>query len=239
MVRPGYSRLAKVEEKKNIRKAVLYIILSILSLFLLITFGLPALAKMAVFLSSLRGSTQPIEKEDTTPPAPANFDIIPEYTNRQVLEIKGFAEPGATVKVFANSRTDEVVVNSEGYFLYDFSLNQGENTISSKVVDQAGNESQNSGEQVIIYDNKPPDLTITTPEDGRSFYGSVQRQITVEGTTSEADQLMINGRFVTLDQNGSFVYSVTLQEGENNFEVIAKDKAGNETIERITVQFWR
>lgn len=239
MARLPYSRLAKVEEKKNIKKAFFYIILSILSLFLLITFGLPALAKMAAFLSSLRGSTQPIEKEDTTPPAPANFDIIPEYTNRQTIEIKGFAEPGSTVKIFANSRTDEVVVNSEGYFLYDFALNKGDNTISSKVVDQAGNESQNSGEMSIIYDNTPPELSISTPEDGRSFYGSIQRQITVEGTTSEANQLTINGRIVTFEQNGSFVYSVTLQEGENNFEIIAIDKAGNETIERITVQFWR
>jgi len=238
MQRP-YSRLARVEEKRNIRKAVLYVILSIVSLVLLVIFGIPALVKMAAFLTGLNQSGTPVEINDTTPPAPARFDTVPEYTNRQVLEVKGFAEPGATIRIFANNRTDEVIVNNEGYFLYDFSLNKGENTISAVVVDQAGNESQNSGETKIIQDDEAPTIEITTPEDGRNFYGSNQRQITIEGNVSGADDLMINGRFVTIEDSGNFIYSVTLQEGENNFEIVAKDLAGNETIARLTVTFWK
>ena len=102
-MRRPYSRLAKTEKKKNIRKAILYIILTIVSLVLLIVFGIPSLAKMAAFLSDLRGSSQPIEKEDTTSPPPPRFEAPPKYTNREIVKIKGFGEPGSTIKIFANN----------------------------------------------------------------------------------------------------------------------------------------
>jgi len=238
-MRRSYSRLAKTEERKNIRKAILYITLTIFSLALLIVLGIPSLAKMAAFLSDLRGSSQPIEREDTTPPPPPRFETPSRYTNREIAKIKGFGEPGSTIKIFANNQTEEVIVNSEGYFLYDFKLHNGENTISAVDVDKSGNESPNSGSITIFYDNKPPEIEITTPEDGKSFYGTKQRQITIEGTTKDVKTLTINGRVITIRNDNSFIYSVSLSEGENNFDITAKDEAGNEVTKRITVHFWR
>jgi len=238
-MRRSYSRLARTEEKKNIRKAVLYVILTISLIVLLVVLGIPSLAKMAAFLSDLRGSSQPIEKEDTTSPPPPRFETPSKYTNREIIKIKGFGEPGSTIKIFANNQTEEVVVNNEGYFIYDFKLHDGENNISAVDVDESGNESSNSGSTTIFYDNEPPEIDITTPEDGKSFYGTKQRQITIEGTTKDTETLTINGRIITIRSDNSFIYSVSLTEGENNFDITAKDKAENEVTKRITVHFWR
>lgn len=55
----------------------------------------------------------------------------------------------------------------------------------------------------------------------------------------DAEVLRINGRIVIIENDGSFTYAVTLEDGDNNFEIVAEDKAGNKTTERLTVQFWR
>jgi len=71
-----YSRLASVEERKNIKKAYWYVILSILALVFLIFFGLPTLVKFAGFIGDVAKSDKPVEINDTTPPAPPQFDQV-------------------------------------------------------------------------------------------------------------------------------------------------------------------
>ena len=234
-----YSRRAIVQERKNIRKAALYILLTILAIIIFIFFGIPLIAKTASFIGELRKSNGPIEKTDTTPPASPTIQSPPEYTNQPKIEIKGSTEPGISIIVNANSKKEEIISTKEGLFTYTFELNEGENKISFIAKDNAGNESQESKVYTIIYDNKPPKITIDSPKDGESFYGSKQRQIVIQGKVEDADTLKINDRIVIIENDGSFTYAVTLQEGDNNFEIVASDKAGNTTTERLTVQFWR
>jgi hypothetical protein len=234
-----YSRRVVTQERKNIKRASLYIILSIAALFAFIFLGIPLIAKTASFVSELRKSSKPIEKEDTTPPASPTIQTPPEYTNQQKIEIKGSTEPGISIIVNANSQKEEIVSTKEGLFTYTFELKKGENKISFIAKDNAGNQSAQSKVYTIIYDNDPPEITLTSPQDGQSFYGSKQRQITIEGKVEDAEVLRINGRIVIIENDGSFTYAVTLEDGDNNFEIVAEDKAGNKTTERLTVQFWR
>ena len=166
-----YSRLSRVEEQKNIRSAIKYIILSIAALLAFFFFGLPAIVKFAAFLSDIRQSGEPVMREDTIPPVLPRFDPFPEATNKLKVEISGTTEPGATVVLYLNNTEEEILANNEGIFTYSYLLKKGVNTISAIAKDSSGNESQESQVYKVTYDNEPPEIEITSPEDGGEYYG--------------------------------------------------------------------
>lgn len=237
MARKRYSRLASVEERKNIRRAFTYGLLTLGVVLLFIFLGLPILAKFAGFLTDLRKSSLPIEQQDTTPPAPPRIETLKEATNELKVEIKGTTEPGATVILSLNGKNQEVLANREGDFSFTFSLRKGENTVSAKAKDEAGNESQETDVIKITFDDDKPALSINSPEDGSEFFGSRERQVVIEGETENNATLNINDRLVVVDEDGTFAFATTLSEGENVFNIKTTDKAGNTTEETLTLRF--
>lgn len=235
-MRRFYSRLGSLEEKKNNRKAFLYILLSLASILILFFFGLPSIVKMAAFLSELRKSDTVVEKNDTTPPAPPRLDEIPEATNKKTLDIAGMTEEGATIIIYFNSTEETVVADKDGRFKLNVTLAAGENKISALAKDAAGNQSQKTTQLSIIFDDEEPKLEITAPE-GREFYGSKQRQVVIKGTTDQGAVITINDRFVFVEDGGSFTYATTLTDGDNNFNIKASDKAGNITETSLTLKY--
>lgn len=236
-MRKRYSRLARTEERQSIRRAIFFTFLTIVSIFAFIFLGLPVLARFAGFLTDLKKSGLPIERNDTTPPAPPRLESLPEYTNEFSVEIKGTTEAGATLTLFLNGDEEEVVVNKDGDFNFTFKLDKGENTVSVKARDAAGNESQETDTYKIIFDNEPPELEITSPEDGKEFYGSKERQVSINGKTEESASVIVNDRIVAVDASGNFTFVTTLSEGENGFTIKTEDKAGNSTEASLTLRF--
>jgi hypothetical protein len=236
MARPR-SRLARTEEKSNKKKAYLYIFLTIISLILLLFLGIPSIVKMASFLTELRSSGEPIGVEDTTPPAPPQMDELPEATNKSAMTISGTAESGATVVIYLNGEALETIADNSGEFSYTSGINKGENVVYALVRDSAGNESQTTQEYFIVFDNEAPDLDISSPEDGAEFFGSKQRQVSIEGATEENVKVTINERFVVVESDGTFTFTTTLNEGENGFSIKAEDNAGNQEEKTITLRF--
>ena len=232
-----YSRRASTEERKNVRSAVLFVVATFALIFVLFFFGHPLLAKFAGFLTDLRKSSLPVETTDTTPPPPPKFSDLPESTNQRSVDIKGSTEPGAEVILTLNGNKDELVANADGTFTYTFLLQGGSNTIYATAKDGSGNVSQESETIRVKYDNSPPELTITKPDDGSSFYGSRQRQLVIEGKTEEDAHININGRLVVVNSDGSFTYATSLSTGENSFTVKAQDPAGNLTEISFKVTF--
>lgn len=232
-----YSRRIRIEEKKNIRKAVFFIFLTILLLALFFVFGIPSIAKFAAFLTEIRGTNTQIEVSDTTPPTPPRFDSLPGFTKDDKVEISGQTEAGAIVKLELNNKEDEVIANSDGHFNYTFTLHDGENTLQAKSVDQAGNESADSDKFTVILDKSAPELTISKPQDGSQFFGANERQIVIEGITEEDAIVNINNRMVVVENDGSFSLFTTLSEGENSFNIKSRDQAGNEIEKTLKVTF--
>lgn len=232
-----YSRKSKTEEKKNIRKAVFFGLLTLISSLAFFFLGLPTVIKFASFLTELKTSTTPMESSDNTPPPPPNLESLPAFTNELSIEIKGSTEPGITVILFLNNKQEEQLTNSGGEFSYKFVLNDGKNTISALTKDNAGNESRKSEIQEIIFDNESPNLTVTKPENGSSFYTGKERQVVIEGITEEYCSVNINSRQVVVESDGSFVFTTTLSEGENIFDIKARDEAGNTSEQSISVNF--
>jgi hypothetical protein len=231
-----YSRFAS-EEGKNLRMAIVFILLTIATLVLLVFVGIPVLGKVTAFVSDLRGGGKAITKSDTTPPAPPKFNTFPDFTSQPSLTLTGNTEPGATVKLTFGSTETETLAGKDGGFSFNLTLTNGENTFSAVAEDAAGNESKKTQDYKITFDNKPPALAINSPTDGSSFFGSSQRQITIQGATDSNCQVVINDRLITVDDNGNFQYTTTLSDGANQFTVKSTDQAGNTTEKGITLNF--
>jgi hypothetical protein len=236
-MRRSYSRRRQIKQKRSTRSAVFYVILTIGAILLVFIYGLPMVAKFAAFLTDLHSSSTPVEVTDTTPPPPPRFDTLPSYTNEDGLNIEGTTEEGANVTISFNGQDEDVLANSEGRFSYTTSLRSGNNTLSAYATDSSGNKSVETEKYSIVYDNQPPDLEVNKPQDGAQFYGSKQRQITIEGTTEEDAKIIVNNRQVIVDSDGRFVFTTSLEEGENNFKITSEDQAGNKTETSINVNF--
>jgi len=232
-----YSRLAVTEERKNIKRAYLYIFLSIIALIFLVFLGIPTLVKFAGFVGDIAKSDKPVDINDITPPAPPQFDQILEYTNKDSIEITGKSENSATIKIRANNEVSEIVANNEGSFSFIFNLKEGENSIDAKAVDLSGNESTQTLTYKVHFDNTSPKIEIESPNDGASFYGNGQKQLSIKGTVDEVADITINNRLVVQQDDNSFSFATTLSEGENKFEVKAIDLSGNETTSSFIVNF--
>lgn len=237
MVNRKYSRLALIEDSKNRKRAVKFTLLTIVLITALIIFGIPAIAKFAGFLGDFKKSSTPAEKNDTTPPAPPFIDSVPESTNSAFIRISGNTESGATVYLTFNDTSQEQVANSSGEFSFDLDLTKGSNLLYAKVKDQAGNEGQASKTYTVTYDTEPPKLEIESPQDGQSFFGSRQRQLIIKGQTESRAKVIINERLVVVDENGSFLFTTTLSEGSNPFNIKTEDEAGNSTEKTLGITF--
>jgi len=238
MRRRPYSRLARTEEKRNIKKAVYFILASLGFLVLLIFVGIPAIAKVTAFVADLKKSSAPIEKVDTTPPAPPRIESLPEFTDNKNLEIKGTAEAGSSVILSLNNKQQEVVANSDGQYIFQANLQLGVNNIFTTAKDTSGNESNSSETVEVIYDNIPPEISVDSPEYGSKFYTNKNSQVEIKGQTEENSTVTVNDRLAKVNDDGTFVLNYQLSEGENNLTIKATDQAGNTSESSITLFYY-
>jgi hypothetical protein len=219
------------------RRAFVFAVLTFAAILGVLFFGLPSVAKFASFLTELRKSSLPVDKSDTTPPAPPRIDRLPEATKDAEIIINGATEEGATVILTLNGKDEEIIADAEGKFSFSFPLKKGENEIIAKVKDLAGNESQPTSAVTIVFDNETPKLDISYPSEGAQFYGEKDRQLVIKGTTETGVNLTINDRLVKVEEDGSFTFATSLGEGANSFNFKSTDKAGNQTEKTISVNF--
>jgi len=232
-----YSRLNRKEGQRYARQTFIFSILTILLIAALVFWGIPSLVKLAIFLGDLRSSAQPVVGEDTVPPAIPILQPTDEATNSATIRISGFAEDGTTI-VLSNNGSDanEVLVENNGEFLFDaVRLHEGENAITVRAVDKAGNTSRSSSPLTINYDNIPPTLTVESPVDKARFLGTAEKIVRITGKTESGSIVRVNGALAILSSEGTFASSYSLVSGENTLTIVASDRAGNETLVTRTV----
>ncbi|MDP3888790.1 MAG: Ig-like domain-containing protein [bacterium] len=234
-----YSRLARKEEKSNIKKAFFFSVLTIGLLVALFLLGIPFLVKAATFMADLKKSGNPVEQTDTLPPQPPQFNSLSEYSKDQTISISGFAEASSTVEIFLNgSPVGTVITGGDGVFNFSkINLSTDKNELYATATDQTNNKSQPSQKSIIVFDNTPPTLDISSPQDGSSITGERKRKIKITGQTKEASRVMINDRLVIIGAGGNFSSDFNLADGDNQIKVIATDQADNQTEKDIKVTF--
>jgi len=233
-----YSLLSRKEEKRNMRRATFFTLLTIACAIAIIVWGIPSLIKMAVFFGNIKSSSTPIEKTNNLPPSPPFLNALPEATNSAELNISGLAAEGLTIKIFlTGSEAQEIVTDKDGKFsTNELKLTLGNNEIYALAVDQEGNQSAPSEKISVWYENKPPELEVSQPAD-KTVISNEKGKVEIIGKANPEANVQINEHLVILDKDGNFKYSLNLSVGENNIKIIAKDKAGNQTEKSLMVSY--
>ncbi|MGA1876050.1 MAG: Ig-like domain-containing protein, partial [bacterium] len=150
-------------------------------------------------------------------------------TNQPSLTVTGTTNQNG-LQVMVNGHTATVEGNS--FSVSGLTLVEGENTITITAKNVLGLEDIKTASMFL--DSIPPNLTITSPEEGSTIPYS---QVSVSGEISD-DNLMshflINNAPAHFHEN-RFSQMVNLSEGVNTITVSAKDEFNNETIRSITV----
>ncbi len=233
------SRLERMEGKRNRRSAFLLLILTIALVAFMLRLGPSLIPKFTDFLRDLIGQNIETQGEDVVPPSPPIFDELPEFTKEPRLVVIGSAEEGSLVSVKVNDAKKEVVANASGRFSSTFDLKEGENVVVAMATDRNHNKSGESESVRITYDTKPPELVVEKPINGESFFGTLGKQKTIEGHTEKNATVTVNDRVVVVARDGRLNYPISLNEGENVLKIIARDLAGNETLQEIKVNYTR
>jgi hypothetical protein len=231
------SRLQRIEEKRNIRKASLLVFITVLLIIAAAIVGIPLLTRMALFFSSFNAQTGN-DKLDNIPPAAPQLVLPYEATNSATISIEGYAEAGSTVYLTQNVETDEITVTEDdGTFIFeDLALKSGENVFSAVAMDKAGNKSLTSAQKQIIYSHKSPKLVIDTPTDRQVVTGESNR-MEIKGSTDSGNRVSVNERNIIVGSSGAFTGLYYLANGENVLVFISQDLAGNQTRKEMTVTY--
>lgn len=234
----SYSRLQRLEERRNFRKAVLFMLGTIILIALTVTTGFNLLTRVFMFMGNINSSNKPVAKTDFIPPSPPVFLSSFDATNSATVTIRGAAEPGATVYLTQNTNpAGDVVTSDDGFFVFgEIHLREAQNIFSAVAIDGSGNKSQVSNQLSISYSSKAPTLKILTPADKHAITGS-NPGIQIQGITDPDVRLIINDRVVIVGTDGTFNYKIVLNPGDNQISVNAVNEAGNFVQKQLTVTY--
>jgi len=231
------SRLNRVRRKRETRRAVVYIVLAILIILAMITWGVPTMARLAGLLITQDTGITGIEELSPTPPV---LSDVPEATSSARVTVGGFAQPGVeVVLVMDGSEYDRVLTDDAGVFEFDeVEIAEGENKVQAYSVSMRGKESDSSKSYSIRVDRTAPELTLSSPEDGEVYRGQSQRIASFQGLVDEDGvHVYVGERVAIVSTDNSFELSYQLQEGDQEVTVRAVDKAGNESTKSVKLRW--
>ncbi|MDM8539650.1 FecR domain-containing protein [Desulfococcaceae bacterium HSG9] len=147
--------------------------------------------------------------------------------NKSSVALKGRIRPRTQVKI-----NGQPVILTET-FSHVVKLAEGEHTLTFKASAPPDQKSDTTNTQIetvkVKVDLTPPALIL---EKLPSY--SNKTNVTLAGHVSEDSGVTVNAQPVSLTDR-HFKTSIALEEGENLFEIIAQDTAGNQTIKRLTL----
>jgi hypothetical protein len=221
--------------KRNLQKKL---ILRIMAVAIIATASVGSLLLFGPTIGSLFGMIsvnrrQEIRRPEANTPPPVFIDV-PTATNKTKINIQGVSAPKKTVELYVNGpKKATVLTDMAGEFLFvDVELIKGKNTIFAKVDDSKSDTIK------IDYDNEPPKIEITSPEDGDKI-SNLNERIEIEGTIDERATVVVNGRTAIQRADNSFSFLLGVEEGEIEIAVKATDRAGNQSEKTITVEYRR
>jgi hypothetical protein len=231
------SRLEKVRNRKAGKQGVTYLLLAIGLIVVTVIWGLPAVARLSGYL--IKTDRDPFV-EDELRPTPPIFSDIPEATYSGQVKIAGFAQPGLEVILYINgAEFERKLVSESGTFNFDkVGLTEGENTAYAYTTTARELQSEQSKTYTVVVDMTNPKVTLDSPKEGEVFRGQSQRITTFSGSVSElGSKVYIGERMVIVQSDGKFSLPYQLIEGDQEVQIKAVDKAGNEGMSSIKLKW--
>lgn len=176
------------------------------------------------------------ETQVTVSAAPV-LEGLPEFTRSSAVPIGGkvpaFAvRPGRIVAVAVNGRTVATypILDQGRFGGAPLTLADGASTVTAALLD--GTTEIASASATVVVDRTPPALSITRPKARDTVEGP---EVIVEGKTEPGADVTVNDRPLRPNLDGTFTDRVVAAPGITALTIVAKDKAGNETAQRIEV----
>ena len=163
-------------------------------------------------------------------------DALPAYTREPQLQLTGkvpsFAvQTGRSLQIVLNGAVVTTTpLDPSGAFSATLALKEGANSIGVALV--ADRDVVAASTYTVVLDRTPPTLTLAQPAAG----GTVDaKNIVVSGTADLGSTITVNGRTVVPAPDGTFTESFGASPGSVLITVVARDRAGNETTQKVTV----
>ena len=123
-----------------------------------------------------------------------------------------------------------------GEFLFSLvDLSPGENEFSAIALTEDKGSSEMSKKITVVFDNQSPSLEMTNPVE--KSLSVDYADFNIEGRTEAGASVLVNGKVAMVDDSGNFKIKMQLQLGKNDFEIIARDNAGNEIKDKIAISY--
>jgi len=150
----------------------------------------------------------------------------------KTVKAQALTEPNldGTIMGFINGQ--QVTVDTEGIFSGEVALIEGNNVITFRVEDGAGNNASKTVR--ISVDSSVPTITELTPATGTQV-ANTKTTVWIEGKTEPKATVTVNGKTTTAGAQGDFAIEVPLAVGPNNITIKVTDKAGNTYSKSITI----
>jgi len=163
-------------------------------------------------------------------------DSLPAYTREPQLQLTGkvpsFAvQAGRSVQFVLNGAVvATTLLDASGAFNATLTLKEGANTIAVALI--ADRDVVAASSYSVVLDRTPPTMTLTQPVAGSTVDA---KNVVVAGTTEPGSTITVNGRIVVITPEGAFTDSFSATPGSLPITVVARDRAGNETTQKVTV----
>ncbi|TOD83327.1 Ig-like domain-containing protein, partial [Vibrio parahaemolyticus] len=161
-----------------------------------------------------------------------------EFINTKTPTLSGKTEPNSIVVITINGQSYTTTSNEKGDWSYQVTtpFNEGNNSYSVVVTDQAGNVSSTITNNVVVMTNKPetPQASLSDKSDTGVTGDNItnQKNPTLTGTAQAGTTIVVtlgDKVYNTLvDSNGKWELNVgPLNDGQHDYTVVVVDKAGN------------
>jgi bacillopeptidase F len=232
------TRLSRNLEKKTKQRLFINVFGTLIILFLLVKFGIPAVVNLSLLMGGAAGGNDKNAIQlSSAPILPPLLNSTFNATNSASVSISGSATQKITIKLYVNNNfVDSSDTKDDGSFYFDHvTLSAGENIIQAKSR-QNNKESDFSKSITIIYASKAPSLSLDSPSDGQTF-SKDSSSVLVKGKTDPDVRVTVNDFWAIVDGAGNYSYNLKLQNGDNQIHVVAQDIAGNKSEKIIKVNY--
>ena len=222
-------------ERKAKKGLITTIVISIVLIFVLLNWGIPALiGSLSVFNKFKTNPPKQVNTEGNAAIAPPVLSIPYEATNTAKINISGYSQPNSKVEIYIDDELqDTVLVTGDGSFTsYDIELRLGTNNIYGKTINDQDKKSLSSKNIKILFSDEKPLLEISEPEDNKEIKGG-DKKVRVSGRSAFENSVTVNGSTVIVNSEGNFTTEIPINEGDNIITIMATDQYGNsENAER-------
>lgn len=159
-----------------------------------------------------------------------------EKFKKRTVIIRGRTKTGVSLTV----NNERVVVEEDGSFIAATRIRSGENKLTVKGVDFQNLETVKEITVIGLFEDfeaekeseAPPPIELFTPSDKEEISKSI---LVIRGKTNSGVSVTVNDTRAMVEEDGTFITAINLNEGENKILIEATDFRERKTTKEITV----